>query len=63
MISTPIINQYPISKSELNKIYEYFKQIKIRNDLDNKRKYNSSRNSPSNFHINFSNKENLSKKY
>ena len=62
MISTPIINQYPISKSELNKIYEYFKQIKIRNDLDNKRKYNSSRNSPSNFHINFSNKENLSER-
>ena len=62
MISTPIINQYPISNSELNKIYEYFKQIKIRNDLDNKRKYNSSRNSPSNFHINFSNKENLSER-
>ena len=62
MISTPIINQYPISKSELNKIYEYFKQIKIRNDLDNKRKYNFSRNSPSNFHINFSNKENLSER-
>ena len=62
MISTPIINQYPISKSELNKIYEYFKQIKIRNDLDNKRKYNSSRNSTSNFHINFSNKENLSER-
>ena len=62
MISTPIINQYPISNSELNKIYEYFKQIKIRNDLDNKRKYNSSRNSPSNFHINFSNKENFSER-
>ena len=62
MILTPIIKQYPISNSELNKIYEYFKQIKIRNDLDNKRKYNSSRNSPSNFHINFSNKENLSER-